>query len=122
MMQDRIDYNNPYCELKAITDAVYAKERDKYAKDVIGVLNKCGIKLREKDGTLREVNISIPKSNKECILVGFRYIKKDRSFTEDHFLFEKGKPIKSFYKGKIESVLPEYKGAHKYQIRNTPVD
>ena len=105
-----------YSELKAITDSVYAGIRDKWAKDVIDILKNHNIKLRQKDGKLYSVNISIPKSKSNCILVGLRYIKNDRSYTEDHFLFEKDKTIVTFYKGKLEKVFAEYKGAHKQQI------
>jgi len=105
-----------YSNLKAITDSVYAGIRDKWAKDVIDILQNYNIKLRQKDGKLYSVNISIPKSKKNCILVGLRYLKSDKSYTEDHFLFEKDKPIVAFYKGKLEKVFVEYKGTHKQQI------
>lgn len=105
-----------YPDLKAITDAVYSGSKDKWAKDIIDILYKNNIKLRQKDGKLYSVNISIPNSKSNCILVGIRYIKIDNTFTEDHFLFEEHKPIVSFYKGKLEKVLGEYKGTHKQQI------
>lgn len=105
-----------YSELKTITDSVYAGIKDKWAKDVINILQNHGIKLRQGDDKLYSVNISIPKSKSNCILVGLRYIKNDRSYTEDHFLFEKEKSIVAFYKGKLEKVFAEYKGAHKQQI------
>jgi len=107
--------DNSYDELKNITDEMYSGKRQKFAADVLKLLFKYGIKIRQKDGRLYQVNISIPKSRGHSILVGLRYIKKDETFTEDHFLFEKGKPINKFYKGKIELVLPEYKGTHKQQ-------
>ena len=105
-----------YSELKAITDSVYSGIRDKWAKDVIDILKNHNIKLRQKDGELYSVNFSIPKSKSNCILVGLRYLKNDRSYTEDHFLFEKDKIIVTFYKGKLEKVFEEYKGTHKQQI------
>ena len=50
-----------YPELKAITDARYSGARTKYASDVVDLLDKYGIKTRQKDGRLKFVNISIPK-------------------------------------------------------------
>ncbi len=108
--------NVSYLELKTVTDAVYAGTKEKWAKDVVGILQKYNIKLRQKDGQLYSVNISIPSSKNNCILVGLRYIKKDKTYTEDHFLFEENKPIVAFYKGKLEKVIEEYKGTHKQQI------
>lgn len=104
-----------YKELKAITDSVYVGIKDKWAKDVIGILQKYNVKPRQKDGQLYSVNISIPKSKSNCILVGLRYIKNDKTYTEDHFLFEENKSIVAFYKGKLEKILGEYKGTHKQQ-------
>ena len=105
-----------YFELKTITDAVYAGTQDVWAKDVIKLLENLNIKLRQKDGKLHSVNISIPRSRDKCILVGLRYIKNDATYTEDHFLFEKNRPIMIFYKGKLEKVLHEYKASHKQQV------
>lgn len=108
--------NVSYLELKTTTDAVYAGVKEKWVKDVVEILQKYNIRLRQRDGRLYSVNISIPKSKNNCILVGLRYIKSDKSYTEDHFLFEKNKQIMSFYKGKLEKALGEYKGTHKQQI------
>lgn len=108
--------NTSYRDLKTITDAVYVGSKASWTKDVLNILQKNSIKLRQKDGKLRSVNISIPKSKNNCILVGIRYIKDDKTFTEDHFLFEQDKSIVASYKGKIEKVLFEYKGAHKQQV------
>lgn len=105
-----------YLDLKAITDAVYSGSKDQWARNVVDILRKYNIKLRQKDGRLYSVNISIPKSKSNCILVGLRYIKNDKTYTEDHFLFEENEPIVTFYKGKLEKVLDEYKGTHKQQI------
>ncbi|MBF8250180.1 MAG: hypothetical protein HW400_781 [Candidatus Levybacteria bacterium] len=104
-----------YQELKAITDAVYAGIKNKWAKEVIDLLKKYNIKIRQKDGKLHSVNISIPKSRDKCILVGLRYVKNDKTLTEDHFLFEENKRILAFYKGRLEKVLLEYKNSHKQQ-------
>lgn len=79
----------------------------------VDLLKKYKIKLRKKDGKLHEVTFSIPKSKKNSIVLGFRYEKKDGSFSEDLFLFQEGKEIVQGYRGKLEKILPEYKGTHK---------
>ena len=106
-----------YKALKIITDNVYKTLRNtgiiiEFGSNVIDLLKINGIKLRQKDGKLSQVNISIPKT-KEGIAVGLRYIKKDGTKTEDLFLFQEGKPIVKGYKGDLEKTLPEYKGSHK---------
>jgi hypothetical protein len=105
-------------ELKQITDNVYL-HLDRtgtiipYGNAIKDLLLKHEIKLRNKDGKLNQINISIPKSKKKAIVVGLRYIKNDGSKTEDLFLFEEGKDIVAGYKGRLEKILPEYKGSHK---------
>ncbi len=56
-------------------------------------------------------------------MIGLRYIKKDGSCTEDHFLCRKDHEstlerleVEPHYKKRLEYRLPEYKGAHKEQI------
>lgn len=107
---------NPYNELKSLTDAVYSGKQEKYGKQVIGILSKYSIRKRQKDGVLHSINISIPRSKKDSILVGLRYLKKDKTYTEDHFLFKRSHIIAKFYQGKVENILPEYKGTHKLQV------
>lgn len=108
--------NNSYDEIKSITDSIYSGRLQKPTAEIfLVVLNKYGIRLRQKDGVFDHITYSIPNSQKNCILIGIRYKKKDATFTEDHFLFQKNFSIKKFYKRQIEKVLPEYKGAHKKQ-------
>ena len=73
------------------------------------------MRLRQRDGIFDHITYSIPQSQKDCILIGVRYKKKDSTFTEDHFLFPKNFCIRKFYKRQIEQVLPEYKETHKKQ-------
>lgn len=105
--------NNPYEEFKKITDDYYADWQMPSPEVFIDLLNRYGIKLRQKDGKLHEATFSVPKSRKAALFLGIRYRKRDGSFSEDLFLFEKGKPIKTGYKGKLERILPEYGGTHK---------
>lgn len=108
----------PFEKLKKVTDEIYSGLRSEYSADVVNILLDYNIKLRNKDGEPCQMNISIPSTRSNSILVGIRYSKIDGTNTEDHFLFEKGKSIVSFYKGKIEKILPEYKGTHKAQINS----
>lgn len=107
--------NDSYQEIKNITDSIYSGKLKNPTEIFLEVLYKYGIKLRQKDGIFDHITYSIPKSQKDCILIGIRYKKKDNTFTEDHFLFQKNFSIRKFYKKQIEKVLPEYKGTHKKQ-------
>ena len=105
-----------YNDLKKITDNIYSGSVKKWASKVLDILGGNKIKTRQRDGLLYSINLSISKSKGDCILVGLRQVKKDKLFTEDHFLFEINKPIMKFYKGKLEKVFLEYKGVHKKQV------
>ncbi len=90
-------------------------------KEVVTLLSEKDIKLRQDDGDLVQINISIPKSVNDSFVIGLRYLKKDETPTEDHFLIKKEiepdeKEIQVFYKGKLEREFLEYKGTHKQQI------
>lgn len=108
-----------FTELKQITDEVYRKLEKTgkiipYGSRVVALLNKYDIKLRQKDGKLAQINISIPKTV-QGIVVGLRYTKNDNTKTEDLFLFQEGQTIVAGYKGNLEKTLQEYKGSHKLQ-------
>lgn len=106
-----------YLDLKSITDAVYSGKKKTYGKEVINLLDDYGIKIRQDDGKIHSINISIPSSINDSIVVGLRYKKEDDSFTEDHFLFQKDHDLKAYYKGSFEKIAPEYVGTHKEQIQ-----
>ena len=96
-----------YFELKQITDKVYNeisqnRPQPYYAEEVVNLLARYKIILRQKDGVLHQVNISIPTSVSNAIVVGLRYIKNDGSKTEDLFLFQSNQPIITGYKGRLE--------------------
>lgn len=106
-----------YLELKEITDRVYEELAQgihiSWKDEVIDLLERYGIRLRQKDGTLHQVNISIPTSVDNAIIIGLRYIKNNGSKIEDLFLFEQGKNIVTGYKGMLERIVMEYAGTHK---------
>lgn len=104
---------NSYKAFKTITDKYYTDWKMPKIDTSIELLNRCGIKLRKKDGALREATFSVPKSMGDALVLGLRYQKKDRTFSEDLFLFRKGNPIQRGYRGKLEKIIPEYRGTHK---------
>lgn len=102
-----------YEEYKMITDKYYTDWQMPPIEVFIDLLNRHGINLRNKDGDLHEATFSVPKSISDALVLGMRYRKNDGSFSEDLFLFQKGQPIQSGYKGELERVVPEYAGTHK---------
>lgn len=105
--------DNSYQEFKAITDKYYTDWQMPPINVFVDLLDGYGIKLRNKDGQLREATFSVPKSVSDALFLGIRYQKKDETFSEDLFLFQKGKPIQRGYKGELEKIVPEYKETHK---------
>ncbi len=104
-------------ELKVITDFVYSSGNipPDFHQQIVKILIKYGINLRQKDGSNPKVTISHPTSLPSSMVVGLRYTKKDGTKTEDHFLFHQGQSIEKCYGKKLEKLLPEYEGAHKFQ-------
>ena len=110
--------NSAYKELNTIWNACTIKDSSALKK-IIPLLNDHGIGLRQKDGALRIINLSIPTSKENSYVVGLRYIKLDETYTEDHFLCEsegvglRGEKIVRYPKRKLEYEITEYKGTHK---------
>lgn len=113
--------NTSFDELKAIMDHQYevrertGKPTPDFHQLIVNILDRHGIKLRQKDGTNPKATFSIPTSRQNVFVVGLRYTKNDGTKTEDYFLFEKDKPIQKCYGKLLEELLPEYKGSHKLQ-------
>lgn len=107
--------NNAYGEFKSITDEYYRTGLMPDINVFIDLLRKYGYKLRQDDGDLNHATFSVPESKKDALVLGLRYLKKNGTWTEDHFLFHKDKAIAPHYRGKMERILSEYKGTHKKQ-------
>lgn len=113
--------NTSYAELKIIMDNQYrVRERtgsptSNFHDLIISLLHKYGIKIRQDDGTDPKITFSIPKSEPDTFVIGLRYIKKNGTKTEDHFLFKKGLSIEYLRGKRLEKLMPEYIGAHKHQ-------
>jgi hypothetical protein len=78
-------------------------------REIPAMLNRWGIKCREKDGQLLWTNLSVPMSVGESITIGLRYRKKDQTPTEDIFELNRNNPevVTSYYKGQYQTVRPE---------------
>lgn len=110
--------NSAYTKLKEIWNNCSENNTSSLAR-IVSLLSEFRIRLRQRDGTLKQITLSIPTSKENSYVVGLRYIKDDGTFTEDHFLCEKegvglkGEEIVHHPKRKLDFVLPEYKGTHK---------
>lgn len=98
-------------------------EQANIERDILDLLFRHGIKIRQHDGDLKQIIVSIPTSIGNAFVIGLRYVKADGTCTEDHFLCQEnaeknGVPIgiEPQYKGRLEFRLPEYRGTHKQQV------
>lgn len=113
--------NNTYSTLEGIWNKHLVGERQTLASSTLSLLSAHGIKTRTGDGELKQVTISKPTVIEDTYVIGLRYLKKDATYTEDHFVCRKTQasvlePIERYYKGRLEHKFQEYKGTHKEQI------
>lgn len=113
--------NNTYFTVEEIWNKCLAGERQDLVSASLNLLSAHDIKIRTDDGELKQITISKPTSAANTFVLGLRYLKKDATYTEDHFVCRKDQPsalepIERYYQGKLEHKLQEYKGAHKQQI------
>lgn len=107
--------------LKNYTDRFYAselKEKEKIIaiKKAYEILSNSGIKLRQDDGSNPILTISVPEKG-NVLVIGIRYIKKDKTKTEDHFVLFPKRDIYQCDAKEIEKLFPgEYLGVHKLQV------
>jgi hypothetical protein len=104
----------PYNKVTAIYERAIAGDVEALG-DIVGVLGNVGITLRQDDGRLRQVNLSTPIVERDVIVAGLRYEKRDGSHSEDHFVFGATFPseVHRFYGKRLADVFSEYKGTHK---------
>jgi hypothetical protein len=114
--------DNIYLSLQDIWARHLRGERN-IERDILDLLSRHGIKIRQNDGALKQITVSIPTSVDNAFVIGLRYIKADGTRTEDLFLcqdnaYKNGVPveIEPHYKGRLEFRLPEYRGTHKEQV------
>ena len=109
--------NTKYEHIKNIHDsAVDANDANELRK-ILPLLESWGIKQRGDDGELLWTNLSVPTSVGGTIAIGYRYVKRDKTLTEDIFEISENNPneVVPHYKGKYEYLRPEYKRTHKEQ-------
>jgi len=114
--------NKAYIQLTEIWENRRLWAEQDVVDRVIVLLLSNGVHVRQDDGELKQVTISIPESLDSSYVLGLRYIKNDGTYTEDHFLCEQvaesglsSKEIQPHYKRHLERSLPEYKHTHKQQ-------
>ena len=106
-----------FIELGTIWNSANRKNDVVVAGEIIDVLKRNDIGLRQDDGDLRQVTLSKPLSVSSGFVVGLRYIKRDGTLTEDLFTAVAGEhQIKSWYKGSLQELWPEYQGTHKHPV------
>lgn len=105
-----------YSELRAITDAVYGGKMEKTDafKKAYALLDKNGIRLRDKDGQAPVMTLSPPDDN--TLVMGIRYLKDSGRTTEDHFIFRRDTDLYRCKGKEIDKILPKYKGSHELQF------
>lgn len=115
--------NEPYSGLENIWNRLHTGELVDIESGIRALLSRQGIKIRQNDGVLRQINLSIPKTIEDAFVIGLRYVKRDGTCTEDHFLCQKHMEpsasrlqIEPHYKKRLEFKLPEYRGTHKEQV------
>ena len=104
-------------QVKSIHERAVETEDARVLQELPALLNRWGIKCREKDGQLLWTNLSVPTSIGETIAIGLRYRKQDQTLTEDIFELNRNNPevVTPYYKGQYQTERPEYKGTHKFQ-------
>lgn len=108
--------SDAYMTIESIWNRYFSGSAIDVPKEILDLLLRENIRIREKDGTLKQINISRPTSMPNSFVVGLRYMKKDGRPTEDHFLCRTGCPIEMHYGKRLEKVLPEYKGTHIQRV------
>lgn len=114
-MKIRLHSSRSYYEIKALSDAVYEGSRKNFVKDMWRVIEEYENRLRPSPHIACALNFSIATSVKNTFVIGVRYQKPDKTYTEDHYLVKKGRNMRAYSKNELERALPEYKGSHKWQ-------
>jgi hypothetical protein len=114
--------SDSYLELQTIWAGFFEGDRSNTSDKCLKVLNTLEILTRQKDGELKQLTLSKPTSVEKALAMGLRYRKENGTCAEDVFVFQEGRPVERFYRGKLEREMPEYKGTHHRQIMSTLLD
>ncbi len=107
---------NAYNDLNAIWARRSIGGDQETADAVLALLLGEGISRRTDDGELFQVNLSRPTATANEIVVGLRYMKRDGTHTEDHFLVNQQGNLIHYNKQSLAKRLDEYRGTHKQQV------
>jgi hypothetical protein len=110
--QPLADSSRAYDDLKVITDAAQNGSLRPWSPVVVKLLNAYGVVVDRKRGSKVEATLSFPTSKLNSMAIGIRHMKDEESYAEDLFLFEKDVGLTPLYRGKQETLLPEYVGTH----------
>lgn len=105
-----------FAELEYIWSRCIGGDLENKEKEILDLLKDQGIRIRQDDGELRQITLSIPTSVNSGFVIGLRYYKRDGTQTEDLFPVEKGYPVRGYFKGSLQNIWPEYQGTHKQQV------
>ena len=109
--------NTSYVAIENIWTRAQRGEKIDMEGEVLALLLQHRIRPRQDDGELRQINISKASSAAYAFVIGFRYIKRDGSCTEDHYLCRRdGVGIEPHYGRRLETTLQEYRGTHKEEV------
>src|SRR5688572_31235660 len=86
------------------------RDQERAGLAVIQFLQGRGIRIRQDDGSPVQINISVSEKRDGVVIVGLRYVKRDATFTEDHFVLR----ITSM--NEVESVTAHYRGRLEYRF------
>jgi hypothetical protein len=94
--------NTKYDQLRNIHDLAVKQNDAEKLRMIPQLLNNWNIRCRDKDGQLLWTNVSAPTSIGETVTIGLRYMKEDRTLTEDIFEVSSSNPdtVDAYYKGK----------------------
>ena len=106
-----------YEQIKNIHESAVEADDANVLRKILPLLESWGIKQRGDDGELLWTNLSVPTSVGGTIAIGYRYIKRDKTLTEDIFEISESNPneVGRYYRGTYEDLRPEYERTHKEQ-------
>jgi hypothetical protein len=108
--------SDAYSTLESIWARYLEGERSNLEMEMLALLSSQGIRVRQRDGDLKQITVSKATTVESGFVIGLRYIKLDGTCTEDHFSLEKDGVIRPYYKGRLEDKWAEYRGTHKQEV------
>lgn len=110
-----------YGEMVSVWALHSSKGDQATAEAVLAIFARNGIQPRQDDGYLIQITLSRRTATVNEIVIGLRYMKRDGTQTEDHFLTAPNRGLTYYNKRSLETRSPEYKGAHKQQVDQSKI-